>query len=432
MRATRDERWPSRRMPQAGEPGAVRYEVDGAVILSPERLVVLFDIMAPLAHEVGRIEFQDYLLVFASGPYACMVTLSSPDQPGDAIPGQLHISITRGLGGRRAPPTPEAELRFLSALADCWPGQTRRVAPSAGESFIAHHFVRDLGGAFVDRLVGCVDLWERQADMHRPARAWGALDPLAAATRYPETLRALVRWGVASNDDLSALGAATALAVADLAPVIALDDELLDALLHTNPPKVRPTPFETFTIDMMREVDGARLLVIAKVPDLPVASIFALPEAWPAAGEVKCTARHEDLVANVCAYMTHVDRGETRSNEAELAEMRAAADRRRGTKKRKLLRRLDRTPATSTVRLGGRVGSLGPAAPSGGHESGPRREHTVRAHWRDQPYGPRSVPLEERPRRLVWIAAHTRCEGSAAGRVEARTYLASPRPTEAP
>lgn len=412
--------WPSAfRLPSRVQ----RYEVDGLHVLDPRELRTLLDVLE-VDLEPYFVEYHDYLLTIRSGVHACMVTLSTPDQPTGDDGGQLHISISRGvLDGRRAPPAEDVEQHFLALLADPWPGETARVPPTEGQSYRAHHFIRDVGPTYVQRLLQGVAFWEGRSDMRYPARAWAAVDPVAAALSQPSMVRELARWAAEASEDMDARGAVTALAAAAPSPVIALEPGLLDALLRTDPPGPQRPPFDAFAIDMLREIDGARILVAVKVPHFEVLTIFALPARWPQEAEVQCTELHSHLVQNVCAYMAHVDRGEERSNVGDRAALQASAERKKGSKRKRLMRRLASTPSITTVRLGG---GYQPAGPSGaGGDEAARREHWVRGHWRSVPCGPRTVPLDERPRRSVWIAAHRRCEGSSAGRVEARTYLAS-------
>jgi len=84
-----------------------------------------------------------------------------------------------------------------------------------------------------------------------------------------------------------------------------------------------------------------------------------------------------------------------------------------------LLERLDHLPVPSIVTV---VGASIDREPSNSPEKGPRsavKRHWVRGHWRDVPYGPRSVPLSERPRRRTWLQPFLRGEGDDPG---ARKY----------
>ena len=123
------------------------------------------------------------------------------------------------------------------------------------------------------------------------------------------------------------------------------------------------------------------------------------------------------LAANLAAYFEScgADAVDTTPRDHRAALLAKAA--KAGPKKaRRLKRKAERAGGATLVYLGRSFSQ--PHEPTGNRSTA--REHWVRGHWRNQPYG-----FGRRQVRRRWIQPHIRCRGSSAGRVEGRTYRAT-------
>ena len=124
------------------------------------------------------------------------------------------------------------------------------------------------------------------------------------------------------------------------------------------------------------------------------------------------------LFFNVLAYVAYSpeERRVDDSGPRERASLERQLKRVKGGQKRaKLQRRLERTSGATVVYLGG--ADLDDARPGPSEAAGPRREHWVRGHWRNQAFGE-----GQKQRRLKWIRPHRRCLGAEAGTIIQKTY----------
>jgi hypothetical protein len=124
------------------------------------------------------------------------------------------------------------------------------------------------------------------------------------------------------------------------------------------------------------------------------------------------------LLTNVLAYVAYSseERRVDDSGPRERASLERQLKRVKGGQKRaKLQRRLERTSGATVVYLGG--ADLDDARPGPSEAAGPRREHWVRGHWRNQAFGE-----GQKQRRLKWIRPHRRCLGAEVGAIIQKTY----------
>jgi hypothetical protein len=124
------------------------------------------------------------------------------------------------------------------------------------------------------------------------------------------------------------------------------------------------------------------------------------------------------LLTNVLAYVAYSseERRVDDSGPRERASLERQLKRVKGGQKRaKLQRRLERTSGATVVYLGG--ADLDDARPGPSEAAGPRREHWVRGHWRNQACGE-----GQKQRRLKWIRPHRRCLGAEVGAIIQKTY----------
>ena len=128
------------------------------------------------------------------------------------------------------------------------------------------------------------------------------------------------------------------------------------------------------------------------------------------------TKRWAPLFVNLCAYIEAIGPSSTdTSRPARKQALQAKADRAGPKKRKKLQRQADKASGATVVYLGtGYQAQTSGDGTSGGDN---RREHWVRGHWRNQPYG-----FGRRLRRKRWIQPHKRCTGSPQGPVPGRTY----------
>jgi hypothetical protein len=266
--------------------------------------------------------------------------------------------------------------------------------------------IRDIDKMFALRTrPGCTDIRALVGPPHRlgtVAAAMGVLDDPSPDERIEETLSV-------ARSILSYMEEGE--------PTIVVPEGLHIALKNTDPHEATEEdtlfPFRTFMVHFEKPI-GFLTDVLLGV-DTPTV-IFS--DKQTVTDEEVSEAKL--VVWNLCLYMAHVDPGRTVSNADEIRALEAQIATKKGKKRARLQNKLDRTTAYTTVCLGGQHHQNNATAPNtpSTADNDPRREHWVRGHWRNQPYGPRSNPKY----RMTWIMPHVRYRESEAGKT-IKTYI---------